>query len=82
MLSNFRREAAVLAAYLSQFDNTATTAADAWHSGTDPAHAEGNGQRRRDYIRASAWVSATDVSEDDVTALARMRRTYGFPPSP
>lgn len=83
MLSKFRCEAAVLAAYLSQFDNTGTTAADAWHSGADPAHfTADNDQRRRDYARASARVSATDVSEDDVTALAWMRRTYGFPPSP
>lgn len=52
MLSKFRCEAAVLAAYLSQFDNTGTTAADAWHSGADPAHfTADNDQRRRDYAR-------------------------------
>ena len=66
MSSKFRREAAVLAAYLAQFDNTDSTTT-------------GHDRLRSDYLQASAWAAATEPSSDDRAALARMRRHYGFP---
>lgn len=66
MSSKFRREAAVLAAYLAQFDDTDITTA-------------GHDRLRSDYLQASAWAAVTEPSSDDTAALARMRRYYGFP---
>ncbi|MFF1555779.1 hypothetical protein ACFVX3_32685 [Rhodococcus erythropolis] len=66
MSNRFRREAAVLAAYLAQFDYTDRTAA---------VHE----RLRGDYLQASAWTAVTEPSRDDTAALARMRRYYGFP---
>jgi len=64
--SKFRREAAVLAAYLAQFDNTDITAT-------------GHDRLRSDYLQASAWTTVTDPSSDDTATLAQIRRYYGFP---
>ncbi|MFI5436641.1 hypothetical protein ACHMZP_33380 [Rhodococcus baikonurensis] len=75
MLSKFRREAAVLAAYLAQFEDT----------GTDYAHhgsylgitSETRAQTHADYVQTCRWIVATECTDAD--ALAHMRRHYGFP---
>lgn len=68
MSNRFRREAAVLAAYLAQFDDTGISTAD-------------NDRLGCDYLQARAWSTAVEPSSDDTAALARMRRYYGFPPT-
>lgn len=78
MLSRFRRDAATLAAYLAQFENTDTNCADP-HTAATALTPEERHQRRRDYADSLAWAAATQVDDEDIAALARMRRRYGFP---
>lgn len=79
MLSRFQREAAVLAAYLAQFDCTDAEPADA-HTAATALTPEEHQQRRRDYVQCVAWMIATEVDGEDITALTQMRQHYGFPP--
>ncbi|ANQ75595.1 MULTISPECIES: hypothetical protein [Rhodococcus] len=79
MLSKFRRDAAVLAAYLAQFENTDTNCADPRPAATALTPEE-HRQRRRDYADAGGWVVSTEVSDQDIAALTQMRQRYGFPP--
>ncbi|MDE8649717.1 hypothetical protein PXH69_32615 [Rhodococcus qingshengii] len=80
MLSKFRREAAVLAAYLSQFDNTDTAYAQQspYVGMTDKTRA----QMHADYQQACRWLAAIEYTDADIAALAHMRRRYGFPTEP
>ncbi|WP_454836935.1 hypothetical protein [Rhodococcus qingshengii] len=78
MTSTFRRDAAVLAAYLAQFDNTETGPADN-HTASTALSPEQREQRRRDCQQATIWASASTVSDDDLAALTGMRQRYGFP---
>ncbi|MCW2295524.1 hypothetical protein [Rhodococcus erythropolis] len=78
MLSKFRRDAAILAAYLAQFENTDTNCADP-HTAATTLTPEERRQRRRDYADSLAWAAATQVDDEDIAALTRMRRRYGFP---
>ncbi|MCQ4129177.1 hypothetical protein NOU13_32240 [Rhodococcus erythropolis] len=78
MLSKFRRDAAVLAAYLAQFENTDTNCADP-HTAATALTPEERRQRRHDYADSLAWAAATQVNDDDIAALTRMRQRYGFP---
>lgn len=79
VLSKFRRDAAVLAAYLAQFENTDTNPGDRHTAATALTPGERQ-QRRRDYADSLAWVTATQVSGNDIAALTQMRQRYGFPP--
>lgn len=74
----FRRDAAVLAAYLAQFENTDTDTGDR-HTAATALTPEERQQRLRDYADSLAWVTATEVSADDIAALTQMRQRYGFP---
>lgn len=79
MLSRFRRDAAVLAAYLAQFENTDSSCADP-NTAATALTPEERRQRRRDYADSLAWAAATQVNDEDIAALTRMRQRYGFPP--
>ncbi|WP_209448843.1 hypothetical protein [Rhodococcus qingshengii] len=76
MLTKFRREAAILAAYLSQFENPDTDNAEHLPTGVTP---ESPAQAHADYQQACQWLTATACTDDDMAALAHMRRHYGFP---
>ncbi|WP_416309561.1 hypothetical protein [Rhodococcus sp. 3-2] len=78
-MSRFRRDAAVLAAYLAQFENTDSNCADP-HTAATALTPEERHQRRRDYTDSLAWAAATEASADDIAALTQMRQRYGFPP--
>lgn len=78
MLTKFRREAAILAAYLSQFENPPDTD-NAEHLPTGVTPPESHAQAHADYQQACQWLAATACTDDDVAALAHMRRHYGFP---
>ncbi|MBT2266004.1 hypothetical protein [Rhodococcus erythropolis] len=80
MLNRYRRDAAVLAAYLAQFD-TADPDPPNTHSGTATSFSDDDVDRarlRRDYAQACYWSTATDFTDDDIDALAHMRLAYGF----
>ncbi|WP_257233049.1 hypothetical protein [Rhodococcus qingshengii] len=77
MLNRFRREAAVLAAYLSQFETDY-----AEHSPYVGITGESRAQTHADHQKACRWIAATECTEDDIAALTRMRRRYGFPTEP
>jgi hypothetical protein len=66
MSEQFRREAAVLAAYLAQFANPDTD---------DTSQA----RLHDDYLQATRWATAAEPSSDDITALAELRLHHGFP---
>jgi hypothetical protein len=80
VLSKFRREAAVLGAYLSQFKNTDTE--DAERSPYVGVTDETQAQTHADYQQACQWIAATACTDADIAALAHMRRHYGFPTEP
>ncbi|MDJ0441440.1 hypothetical protein [Rhodococcus qingshengii] len=77
VLSKFRREAALLAAYLSQFENTDTD--DSEHLPAAGVTPESQAQTHADYRQACQWLATTKCTDDDIAALARLRRQYGFP---
>ena len=79
-LNKFRRDAAVLAVYLAQFDNAEADPTNPYTSAT-ALTPEGHQQCRRDYLQSSAWVTATEISGDDIMALTQMRQRYGFRPT-
>jgi len=80
VVSRFRRDAAVLAAYLAQFENTDTNCTDP-HTAATALTPEEHHQRRHDYADSLAWATATQVNDEDIkTALTQMRQRYGFPP--
>ncbi|AKE01497.1 hypothetical protein XU06_31680 (plasmid) [Rhodococcus erythropolis] len=80
MLNRFRREAAVLAAYLSQFENTDTDYAQ--HSPYIGITGESRAQTHADYQQACRWIAATECTDNDIAALAHMRRRHSFPTEP
>ncbi|MBS3695651.1 hypothetical protein KGD90_31105 [Rhodococcus qingshengii] len=77
VLNRFRREAAVLAAYLSQFETDDTDYAE--HCPYVGITGESRARPHADYQQACRWIAATACTDDDIAALARMRRRYGFP---
>ncbi|ANQ75782.1 hypothetical protein AS032_33220 [Rhodococcus qingshengii] len=79
VVSRFRRDAAVLAAYLAQFENTESNCADP-HTAATALTPEEHHQRRRDYANSLAWATATQVNDEDIAALTQVRQRYGFPP--
>jgi len=80
VLGKFRREAAVLAAYLSQFENTDSDYAQ--HSPYVGITGESRARTHADYQQACRWIAATECTDGDIVALTRMRRRYGFPTEP
>lgn len=78
MLSKFRRDVAVLAPYLAQFDDTDRGTADS-HTAASALTPEERHRRRRDYAGSIAWVTATEVSDEGVAALNQMRATLRLP---
>ncbi|PBI83057.1 hypothetical protein BKP42_68290 [Rhodococcus erythropolis] len=76
MVNRYRRDAAVLAAYLAQFDTDDTGMPDA---SSATAIADDRASKRADYTQALSWATAPDFTADDIAALARMRIYYGFP---
>lgn len=69
-----RREAALLAVFLSQFD-----AADEGQNPTVTSLVEEEvDEWRDDYAQALQWSAATSFSTNDVANLKEMRRRYGF----
>ena len=77
MLSKFRRDAAVLATFLAQFDNTDTDPGDR-HPAATALTPEERQQRRRDSIDSLAWADATQISDQDIAALTHAA-TLRFP---
>ncbi|MBT2273567.1 hypothetical protein [Rhodococcus qingshengii] len=75
MLSTFHRQAA----YLAQFDTAATDSPNPRDACSAALTAREKEQYRRDYRRAADWVDTTEITDDDIAALARMRRRHGFP---
>ncbi|WP_415394218.1 hypothetical protein ACMTN4_00040 (plasmid) [Rhodococcus globerulus] len=72
--------AALLAAYLAQFDLTT----DREHEPrARPGYADlpdtDRARRHQDYQRALHWAQATTLTDVDVEELEEMRRRYGFP---
>lgn len=74
MTSRCRREAALLAVFLAQFEPLA--------GGQKPTvtrlTAREIDQWREDYEQALQWSAATSFSTNDVANLKEMRRRYGF----
>lgn len=74
MTSMCRREAALLAVFLAQFEPVA--------EGQEPTvtrlTAREIDEWRDDYAQALQWSVATSFSADDVVAIKEMRRRYGF----
>jgi len=77
MVNRYRRDAAVLAAYLAQFDTDTTDGPEA--SAATAFTTEDRASKRRDYAQALSWATAPDFTDDDLAALARMRIHHGFP---
>ncbi|MEI4747857.1 hypothetical protein [Rhodococcus erythropolis] len=74
MTNTCRREAALLAVFLAQFEPIA--------EGQKPTvtrlTAREIDQWREDYAQALQWSAATSFSANDVVAIKEMRRRYGF----
>ena len=72
--------AALLAAYLAQFDLTTDREQEPRAS---PGYADLPGTdrvlRHQDYQRALDWTQATNLTDTDIEELEAMRRRYGFP---
>lgn len=74
MTNRCRREAALLAVFLSQFE----PAAEGLKPTVTRLTAREIDQWREDYAQALQWSAATRFSANDVVAIKEMRRRYGF----
>ncbi|WP_336882517.1 hypothetical protein [Rhodococcus globerulus] len=72
--------AALLAAYLAQFDLTTDRPPE---KSTHPGYADvpdaDRTQRHQDYHQALHWAQTSTFTDTDVEELETMRRRYGFP---
>ncbi|MFI5436753.1 hypothetical protein ACHMZP_33960 [Rhodococcus baikonurensis] len=76
---DYGREAAMLAAYLGQFESAVEGDGENRESTVTGLTARERVVWRDDYAQASGWAAASDFSADDIIALTAMRRRYGFP---
>lgn len=76
MHNKFRREAAILAVYLSQFGSADIPSRHENEAASHSIYCEAH--YRRDYLQVIHWITTTYVTGDDVSALMTMRRAYGF----
>jgi hypothetical protein len=74
MTSMCRREAALLAVFLAQFEPATEEEKPTVTRLTDHEI----DQWREDYTQTLQWSVATSFSADDVVAIKEMRRRYGF----
>ncbi|MBT2274157.1 hypothetical protein [Rhodococcus qingshengii] len=79
MLSTFRRQAAVLAAYLAQFGTTGIDSPNSRDAGSTALTQREKEQYQRDYRHAADLATASEITDDDIAALAQMRSRHGFP---